>query len=69
MKFASNRVDYIRLVTLLKDDRSARFIDNSGTVDIDGLQSRQVPEYRQLIRRIGAKQVLIREDGSIDFPL
>ncbi|MGZ5261499.1 MAG: hypothetical protein ACXWC0_28105 [Burkholderiales bacterium] len=68
-EFASNRSDYIRLVTLLKEDHTARFIDRSGNVDIDGLHSRRVPEYGHLIRRIGAKQVLIREDGSIEFTL
>jgi hypothetical protein len=30
---------------------------------------RVVPEYRDLIRRIGAKNVIVGEDGSIEFTL
>ena len=66
-QFESNRADYIRFVTLLRKDQSARFIDSDGKVDIDGLHGRLVPEYRDLIRKIGAKDVIIREDGSIEF--
>ena len=68
-QFESNRADYIRFVTLLQKDQSARFIDSDGKVDIDGLHGRLVPEYRDLIRKIGAKDVIIREDGSIEFTL
>lgn len=68
-QLASNRADYIRLVTLLKEYDTGRFIDISGDVDLGGLQTRQVPEYRHLIRKIGAKDVLMREDGSIEFTL
>jgi len=31
--------------------------------------SRVVPEYRDLMRRIGAKDVIVGEDGSIEFAL
>ena len=68
-QFENNRADYIQFVTLLQRDRSAHFIDSDGGVDIDGVHSRLVPEYRDLIRKIGAKYVIIREDGSIEFPL
>jgi hypothetical protein len=68
-QFESNRADYIRFVTLLRKDQSARFIDSDGKVDIDGLHGRIVPEYRYLIRKIGAKDVMIREDGSMEFAL
>lgn len=68
-QFETNRGDYIQLVTLLQKDRSARFIDDGDRVDVNGAHSRTVPEYRQLIRKIGAKYVIIREDGSIEFPL
>lgn len=66
-QFENNRADYIQFVTLLQRDQSAHFIDGDGKVDIDGVHSRLVPEYRHLIRKIGAKDVLIREDGSIEF--
>ncbi len=70
-QFESNRADYIQFVTLLQRDQSAHVIviDSDGKVDIDGLHRRLVPEYRDLIRKIGAKYVLIREDGSIEFSL
>jgi len=68
-QFENNRADYIEFVTLLQRDQSAHFIDDGGRVDIDGVHSRLVPEYRDLIRKIGAKYVMIREDGSIEFSL
>jgi len=68
-RFEDNRADYIQFVTLLQKDQSAHFIDGDGRVDIDGVHSRPVPEYRHLIRKIGAKFVTIREDGSIEFSL
>jgi hypothetical protein len=70
-QFEDNRADYIRFVTVLQRDQSARFIviDGDGKVNIDGLHGRLVPEYRDLIRKIGAKDVTIREDGSIEFAL
>ena len=70
-QFENNRADYIQFVTLLQRDQSAhyRVIDGDGRVDIDGVHSRLIPEYRHLIRKIGAKDVTIREDGSIEFSL
>jgi hypothetical protein len=68
-QFESNRADYIQFVALLRKDQSARFIDGDGKVNIDGLHGRLVPEYKSLIRKIGAKDVIIGEDGSIEFAL
>jgi len=70
-QFENNRANYIQFVALLQRDPSAhyRVIDADGRVDGDGLQSRVVPEYQQLIRKIGAKNVMVRQDGSIDFAL
>lgn len=67
-EFENNRADYVRFVTLLQSD-TAHFIDDGGRVDLDGVHSRLVPDYRRLIRKIGAKNVIIREDGSIEFSL
>jgi hypothetical protein len=33
------------------------------------IHARVVPEYRDLMRRISAKDVVVREDGSIEFAL
>jgi len=68
-QFQNNRADYIQFVTLLQRDQSSHFIDGDGRVDMDKVHSRLVPEYRRLIRQIGAKDVNIREDGSIEFAL
>ena len=69
LQFETNRADYIRFVALLGKDQSARYVGSDGKVDIDGRHGRVVPEYRDLIRKIGAKDVTIREDGSMEFAL
>lgn len=68
-QFEDNRADYIQFVALLQRDQSAHLIDGDGRVGINGVHSRLVPEYRDLIRKIGAQFVTIREDGSIEFSL
>jgi hypothetical protein len=68
-RFENNRADYVQFVRLLQRDKSADFIESDGTVGFDGTHRRLVPEYRDLIRRIGAKDVIIREDGSVEFAL
>jgi hypothetical protein len=68
-QFESNRADYIRFVALLRKDPSARYVGSDGRVDIDGTHGRLVPEYRNLMSKIGAKNVIIREDGSMEFAL
>jgi hypothetical protein len=68
-QFEDHRADYIRFVTFLRNDRSAKYIGSGGMVDIDGINERLVPEYRDLIRKIGAKFVIVREDGSMEFAL
>ena len=70
-QFEANRADYIQFVALLQRDPSAhyRVIDGDGRVDIDGVHSQPVPEYEQLIRKLGVKFVTMREDGSIEFSL
>ena len=68
-QFESNRADYIRFVALLRKDQSTRYVGSDGKVDIDGTHGRLVPEYRYLISKIGAKYVIIREDGSMEFAL
>jgi hypothetical protein len=68
-QFESHRSDYIRFVALLRKDPSARFVGSDGNVDIDGIHRRLVPEYRDLMSKIGAKNVMIRGDGSMEFAL
>ena len=68
-QFASHKADYIRFASLLRADPTVRFIDSDGQVDPDTRRARLVPQYRELLRRIGAKFVLVREDGSAEFEL
>ena len=68
-QFESHRADYIRFVALLRMDQSARSVGSDGKVDIGGFHGRLVPEYRDLMSKIGAKDVTIREDGSMEFAL
>lgn len=68
-QFESHKADYIQFVTLLQKDPSATYIGSDGKVDIDGIHGRFVPEYRDLISKIGAKFVIVREDGSMEFAL
>lgn len=68
-QFESHKADYIQFAKLLRNDRSAKLVDNDGSIDIDAIHKRQVPEYRTLIRRIEVKNVTISEDGSMEFAL
>jgi hypothetical protein len=67
--FKSRRSDYIRFVELLQDDRSVSFIESDGTVELDGRHKRLVPAYRDFLREVGAKDAIVREDGSIEIAL
>jgi hypothetical protein len=66
-QFARHRADYIRFVSLLQQDPGAKIINSNGDVDAYTNRVRHVPEYHDLIHRIGAKSVMVREDGSIEF--
>jgi hypothetical protein len=68
-QFESNRADYIRFVDLLRKDPSVRSVGGNGKVDVDGMHRRLVPEYRDLMGKIGAKYVIVRENGSMEFAL
>jgi hypothetical protein len=68
-QFEGHKTDYIRFVTLLQKDPAATFIHSDGKVAIDGIHTRFVPDYRDLIRKIKVKDVIVREDGSIEFTL
>jgi hypothetical protein len=69
-QFANHRADYVRFAALLQRDPGAKLIDINGNVDpSDGGSRRHVPDYRDLIQRIGAKSVYVRRDGSVEFEL
>jgi hypothetical protein len=68
-QFESSRADDIQFVALLRKDHSARYVGTDGKVDADRRHGRTVPEYRDLISKIKANNVIIREDGSMEFEL
>ena len=68
-QFEDHRTDYLEFVKLLRKDSSAIFIESDGTVEIDGIHGRMVPQYRDLMHKIGAKFAMVREDGSMEFTL
>jgi hypothetical protein len=59
----------MQFAALLRKDPSVRFVGSDGTVPIDGVHERLVPEYRHHMRKIGAKFVQISDDGSMNFAL
>jgi hypothetical protein len=68
-QFTMYRADYLQFVELVKKDPSARFVDGDGGVYIGSVKRRLNPEYRRLIRNIGAKFVQVADDGSVEFAL
>jgi hypothetical protein len=67
-QFDSHRSEYIRFALLLQHEDWPSMIGSDGTVS--GVNhERPVAEYRELMRRIGAKNVVVGEDGSIRIAL
>jgi hypothetical protein len=68
-QFDAHRTDFVRFASLLRQDTGARTITSVGGASNDTNHPRIVPEYRDLMREIGAKDVLVRDDGSMEFAL
>jgi hypothetical protein len=68
-QFANHRTEYVRFVALLREDPDVRVVDSDGAVDTYTGRTRVVPQYRDLMGKIGAKSVLVRGDGSIEFTI
>jgi hypothetical protein len=66
-QFDIHRADYVYFVSLLRKDSVARFIGSDGSSSVGSGKTRVVPEYRDLMRKIGAKFVTVSEDGSVEF--
>ena len=64
-QFERHRADYIRFVTLLRNDH-AEFVGGFGE---DADSPKFGPEIIHLVHKIGAKEVMVREDGSVEFAL
>lgn len=68
-QFDTHRAEFIRFAALLRQDPTATLIDSNGVVDSYTNHAREAPEYRDLMRRTGTKEVYVRPDGSIEFQL
>jgi hypothetical protein len=68
-QFVRHQADYVRLVSLLQREPGAKMISGNGDVDPYTNRTGHEQEYADLIHKIGAKSVLVREDGSIEFEL
>lgn len=67
--FVSHRSAYVRLASLIRQHQEVRFVSSDGTVDPATSHARVLPELHELLREVGAKNVLIREDGSMEFAI
>jgi hypothetical protein len=68
-QFEEHKAEFVRFASMLRRDERARVIDRNGVDDAFEKDARAVPEYRDLMRSIGAKAVYVRPDGSIEFEL
>jgi hypothetical protein len=68
-QFVRHQADYVRFASLLQREPGAKMIGGNGDVDPYTSRARHEPEYADLIHKIGAKSVRVREDGSIEFEL
>jgi hypothetical protein len=67
--FEDHRAEFVRFASMLRQDSKPRAINRSGVDDAFGKDARVVPEYTDLMSSIGAQQVFVRPDGSIEFQL
>ena len=70
-RFEEHRADFLQFAKLLRDDPSVTFVENDGKIDGMGgpLMPKMQSQYPALMRKIGAKFVIVREDGSMEFAL
>ena len=67
--FELHRADYVRFATLLEQHHGDRYIGSDGTA-VDGSgKPRLDQDYSGMMRKIDAKFVTVREDGSAEFAL
>lgn len=68
-QFADHKAEFVHFASMLRQNPRARVIDRNGVDDAFEKDARVVPEYRELMRSIGAQEVFVRPDGSIEFQL
>jgi hypothetical protein len=68
-QFDSHRREYIRFASLLRQDPRVGIIGSDGVVSGDAKHAGPVAQYRDMMRSLGAKQIIVGEDGSIEFVL
>ena len=68
-QFVAHKAAYIHFASLLRSETGSKVIGIDGSIGMHTGDARIVPEYRDLIRNLGAKFVTVREDGSVEFAL
>lgn len=71
-RFEEYKVYFLQFAKLLRDDPSVTYVgNNDGKVGGMGgpLMPKTRSQYLALMRKIGAKFVIVREDGSMEFAL
>ncbi len=69
-EFNRHRDAYRRIVALLEKDRGAKYIGPEGDENPEPFHpGRIVPEYRQFLKNVGANEIMVRDDGAIEFEL
>jgi hypothetical protein len=69
--FQDNRADFIRFAELLEKDTVPKRITPNGLVEllVPPASHIQNPSYQELMSNIGAKEVFVRPNGTIEFEL
>ena len=68
-QFDSHRTEYIRFASRLRQDMQVGIIGSDGIVSGAAEHAGPVAEYRDIMRSLGAKQIIVGEDGSVEFVL
>ena len=68
-QFDSRRTEYIRFASRLRQDLQVGIIGSDGIVSGATKHAGPIAEYRDIMRSLGAKQIIVGEDGSVEFVL
>ncbi len=68
-QFLSHRAGYARLVSLLRQVPGDQTIGDDGKALDHGRTSDLVPEYRELMKEVGAQFAVVGGDRSVEFAL
>ena len=68
-EFDSHRREYVRFASILRQDPRVGIVGSDGVVSGDTQHAGPVAQYRDMMRSLGVKQIIVGEDGAIEFVL